>query len=150
MEIRAARPDDVEEALQYEHLSRERLAYCIANGLEYVLAVEGRVVGVMRHNLLWQDLPFLELIYLDADFRGQGLGGEAMRFWEAEMRRQGYTHAMLSTQDDETAKFFYEKIDWQWRRQRRHCLGQAALPLDRPLRWPPGQEADELMYLKQL
>lgn len=30
-----------------------------------------------------------------------------MARWEAEMAKEGHSHVMLSTQEDETAKFFY-------------------------------------------
>ena len=49
------------------------------------------------------------------------------------MKRMGYPYVMLSTQEDETAKFFYEKMGYR-------RIGAFL---------PPEQEADEIMYLKE-
>jgi ribosomal protein S18 acetylase RimI-like enzyme len=88
-----------------------------------------KIVGVLRYNLFWQSIPFLDLLYIDEAYRGCGWGSRMMAFWEENMKAMGYSYVMLSTQEDEPAKFFYEKIG-------------AFLP--------PEQEADELMYLKEL
>lgn len=36
-----------------------------------------------------------------------------MARWEAEMAKEGYSYVTLSTQEDETAKFFYEILGYQ-------------------------------------
>ena len=61
-------------------------------------------------------------------------GRKMMAHWESEMAAQGYKHVMLSTQADETAQFFYEKLGYR-------KIGAFL---------PPDQEADELMYLKEV
>jgi len=50
------------------------------------------------------------------------------------MSVQGYKNVLLSTQADETARFFYEKLGYRQ-------IGSFL---------PPGQEAEELMYAKEL
>ena len=57
-----------------------------------------------------------------------------MEAWEKTMKRMGYPHVMLSTQEDETAKYFYEKLGYR-------RFGAFL---------PPEQDADEIMYLKEL
>ena len=56
-----------------------------------------------------------------------------MKIWEDFMKQMGYSYVMLSTQADETAKFFYEKIGYQ-------RIGAFL---------PPEQDADEIMYCKR-
>ena len=135
MLIRTAVPADLDGIRNYDrHIPRSRLEDCIRRGFVYVLEEEGRVVGVLRWNLFWQSLPFLDLIYLDDALRGQGWGTELMDHWEFSMRDMGFEHALLSTQEDETSKFFYEKLGYR--------LCGAFLP--------PDQDAKELMYRKEL
>ncbi len=93
-----------------------------------------KIVGVLRYNLFWQTIPFLDLLCIDEAYRGQGWGSKMMAAWEKAMHRLGHPHVMLSTQEDETAKFFYEKIGYR-------RIGAFL---------PPEQEADEIMYLKEL
>ena len=50
------------------------------------------------------------------------------------MRRMNYKYVMLSTLEDETAKYFYEKLGYR-------RIGAFL---------PPEQDVDEIMYLKML
>ena len=135
MDIRTAFPADLEGVRQYDrHIPEIRLADCIRRGLVDVLVENGRIVGVLRWSLFWQSLPFLDLLYLDETLRGQGWGTNMMAHWEKNMSAQGYQDVMLSTQSDETSKFFYEKLGY------RRCGSFL----------PPDQDAEEWMYRKEL
>jgi len=134
MEIRIAKTGDIKNILKFEHIPADRLNFCIKNGFEYVIIVNDRIRGVMRYNLFWQAIPFLDLIYLESDIRNKGIGTVCMQFWEAEMKRKGYAYVMISTQEDETAKYFYEKIGYT-------RIGSFL---------PPGQNANGLMYIKRI
>lgn len=57
-----------------------------------------------------------------------------MAHWENSMKAIGYSYLMLSTQEDETAYIFYKKLGYR-------RIGAFL---------PPEQEADEIMYLKEL
>ena len=135
MEIRLAVPGDFRAIRQYDrHIPSPRLADCIGSGQVYVLKDAGKIIGVLRYSLFWQTIPFLDLLYLDSRCRGQGHGRDMLAHWEAVMAKAGYAYVMLSTQEDETAKYFYEKLGYR--------LIGAFLP--------PEQEARELLYGKQL
>jgi ribosomal protein S18 acetylase RimI-like enzyme len=75
----------------------------------------------------------VDLLYIDEGIRGQGWGSKMMAFWESEMKIMS-DYVMLSTQEDETAKFFYEKIGYR-------AVGAFL---------PPEQDAKEIMYVKEL
>lgn len=119
------------------HISSERLGECIWNRQVYVLkddSNENTVVGVLRYSLFWQTIPFLDLIYIDESYRGKSCGTAMMNHWESEMRQRGYKYVMTSTQSDENAYLFYEKLGYR-------KVGSFL---------PPEQAADEWMYLKAL
>ena len=135
MRIELARRGDIPALLSCDrHLPVSRLTVCVDQGMVYALRLGGRVVGVLRYSLFWQTIPFLDLIFLEEACRGQGFGRQAMAFWEKAMLDNGFRYAMVSTQADETARFFYEKLGY-------HRIGAFL---------PPEQEADELLYLKEL
>ena len=135
MMIRTAVPADLDGVRRLDrHIPLSRLEDCIRRGFVYVLLEGDRVVGVLRWSLFWQSIPFLDLIYLDDALRGRGWGTELMAHWEFCMGSEGYAHVLLSTQEDETSKFFYEKLGYK--------LCGAFLP--------PDQEARELIYRKEL
>ena len=135
MEIRLAVAADKAKILQYDrHIHHNKVEECIHNGLVDVLCDGEEVVGVLRYNLFWQSIPFLDLIFIDEAYRGQGWGSKMMVKWEESMKAMEYPYVMLSTQEDETAKYFYEKLGY-------HRIGAFL---------PPEQDADEIMYLKML
>ncbi|MBQ3193590.1 MAG: GNAT family N-acetyltransferase [Oscillospiraceae bacterium] len=111
-----------------------KLASVFFNGKVDVLCDGDKIVGVLRWNLFWQSIPFLDLLFIDEAYRGQGWGRKMMEDWEDTMKAMGYPYVMLSTQEDETAKYFYEKLGYR-------RIGAFL---------PPEQEADEIMYLKEL
>lgn len=116
------------------HIPSHRMAFCLANNQYYVLRFGNNIVGILRYSLFWQSVPFLDLLYIDEGWRGKGYGREMMARWEQDMAKLGYRHVLLSTQEDETAKYFYEKLGYR-------CTGSFL---------PPEQEAQELMYCKEL
>ena len=135
MEIRLAVAEDKTKILQYDrHIHHNKVGECIHNGLVDVLCDGDKIVGVLRYNMFWQSIPFLDLIFIDEAYRGQGWGRQMMARWEDSMKAMGYSPVMLSTQADDTAKYFYEKLGY-------HRIGAFL---------PPEQEADEIMYLKEL
>ncbi|MDD6063890.1 MAG: GNAT family N-acetyltransferase [Clostridiales bacterium] len=135
MEIILAAPKQFQAVRRYDsHIPSIRLRDCIHNNQVYALQDGGNVIGVLRYSLFWQTIPFLDLLYIDEDYRGKGYGRQMMDHWEAQMADLGYPYVMLSTQADETAKYFYEKLGYR-------RIGAFL---------PPEQEADELLYLKEL
>lgn len=135
MEIRTAEAKDKEKILRYDcHIHPDRVGVCIDCGSVYVLCDEQQIAGVLRYNLFWQSIPFLDLLFLDEAYRGQGWGSKMMAAWEAAMKCLDYPYVMLSTQEDETAKYFYEKLGYR-------RIGAFL---------PPEQDADEIIYLKEL
>lgn len=135
MEIVLAQDRDLSAVQEYDrHIPSDRLCICIRARQVYVLRDSDKVVGVLRYSLFWQTVPFLDLIYLDKTYRGKGYGRLMISRWEQDMKNVGFSYCMLSTQADESGKFFYEKLGYR-------RIGSFL---------PPEQEAEELMYLKAL
>ena len=135
MEIRLANSKDKQKIIKYDnHIHHNKVGECIWNQLVDVLCDEKKIVGVFRYSLFWKSIPFLDLLHIDENYRGKGFGRQMMEYWESVMRRMNYKYVMLSTQEDETAKYFYEKLGYR-------RIGAFL---------PPEQEADEIMYLKTL
>ena len=115
------------------HIAPEEIKAALARGRYLLLELDGRIVGWLRWNLFWDNTPFLNMLYLLEDFRGQGHGRALMEVWEDEMRRAGYEAVLTSTLSDETAQQFYRKLGY---------VDAGALLLPR--------EALEILFRKQL
>jgi GNAT superfamily N-acetyltransferase len=113
MEIRYAGPSDIEMISEYdEHLSKEELQHAIALKRIILLFIDGRFEGWLRFNLFWDNIPFMNLLFILEEQRGKGYGRELVGFWEREMKAQGYRFVMTSTQSDEEAQFFYRRLGY--------------------------------------
>ncbi|MBQ7821932.1 MAG: GNAT family N-acetyltransferase [Clostridia bacterium] len=128
------------------HIPSSLLGECIWNGQIYVLkddsiknggqnhCLKDPVVGVLRYSLFWQSIPFIDLLYIDGVYRKRGFGTAMMHEWENAMAIRGYEYVMTSTQADEDAWKFYEKLGYR-------KVGGF---------FPPEQEAEEWIYQKRL
>lgn len=94
-------------------LSESEFELKIRDRRGYVISNENQPIGIMRYNLIWDNIPFLTLIYFGETYRGKGFGKQAMLYWENEMRKLGYNMVMTSTQVDEQAQHFYRKLGYK-------------------------------------
>ena len=94
------------------HVDQAAFRRWVRQGAGYLLLQAGKPVGVLQDCVLWDHAPFLNLLFLQAPYRGQGLGAQAMAAWEAALRRQGFAMALVSTQADEGAQHFFRKLGY--------------------------------------
>ena len=78
----------------------------------YVIWEENQRVGIMAHCILWDNLPFLNLIFVKEEYRNKGFAKKAIIYWENEMKNQGYKMTLISTQVDEKAQHLYRKLGY--------------------------------------
>ena len=110
MEIRYANLDDFEVLLKYEkHISKEELNNAIKLKRVIMMFNDNNFVGWLRFNLFWDNIPFMNMLYLLENERGKGYGRQLVEFWEKEMAKKGYRFVLTSTQSNEEAQFFYRK-----------------------------------------
>lgn len=115
------------------HIARSVLEESIREGRVLIAEAGGEPVGWLRWNLFWDNTPFMNLLYLLEDHRGQSLGKALVARWEADAAALGYRRVMTSTQADETAQHFYRKLGYR-------DAGALLLP----------DEPTELLFLKEL
>lgn len=95
------------------HLPLKEFKHKVRDKMGYVILDKDQPVGIMRYNLFWDNTPFLNLIYFDEVNRNKGYGTKAIKFWEEEMKKQGFHMLMTSTQVDEMAQHFYRKMGYK-------------------------------------
>ncbi len=93
-------------------LSESEYELKIRDKRDYVIFDDEKPIGIMRYNLMYDTIPFLTLIILRDTLRKRGFGRQAMMYWENEMRKQGYSMVMTSTQVNEEAQHFYRKLGY--------------------------------------
>ena len=92
-----------------DHRSFDHRVYT-ENG--YIIMEGGRSVGFIAQNVLWGNIPFMELISVCEEERGRGYGTRAILEWEDILRGRGFKMALLSTQVDEGAQHLYRRLGY--------------------------------------
>ena len=116
-----------------KHISREELENSVFLKRILVLFVDEIFVGWLRYNLFWDNIPFMNMLYVMESARGKGFGKELVAFWENEMRMKGHDRVLTSTLSNEQAQFLYRKLGYT-------DIGSLLLP-DEPL---------EIIFLKEI
>jgi ribosomal protein S18 acetylase RimI-like enzyme len=93
--------------------SDEQLQAQIDQGRLRIIESEEGDVGFIKFCVLWEILPFIEVIIIRQDRRRCGLGTRAVRDWEREMAERCFRHTIVSTQANETAQIFWRRIGYQ-------------------------------------
>lgn len=114
MEIRYAEAGDLEMIAEYDtHIAKAEMENAIARKRIILLFIDGKYEGWLRFNLFWDNIPFMNLLFIiSEDQRGTGYGRKLVAFWEHEMAEQGYKFVMTSTQSDEETQFFCRKLGY--------------------------------------
>ena len=111
MEIRFVQMKDNPEWFKLDrHLQENVFEEKVSNKQGYVILEQGKVIGILRFNLFWDNTPFCTLLYIDEAYRGKGYGKLLMEHWEKDMKEKKYGMLMTSTQVDEDAQHFYRKL----------------------------------------
>lgn len=79
----------------------------------YILLLDDKPIGLLRYNLFWDNTPFCTMLLVDEKYQRKGYGEHLMKYWENDMKMQGYGMLLTSTQADETAQHFYRKLGYK-------------------------------------
>lgn len=112
MEIRIANNNDIKWLSENDrHITSECLKMKIANK-EIFVAEEKDIIGWIRFSLFWDNIPFMNFLYVITEYQRMGVGQKLVDYWEKEMRKIGYNKFMTSTLSNENAQEFYRKIGY--------------------------------------
>lgn len=110
IKIRLAEESDFEILSRNDkHISAEILKKKISDENILIAETDGEFAGWLRYNLFWDEIPFMNMLFVSEKFRGIGIGGRLVREWEKLMSQQGYKLLLTSTQANEYAQHFYRK-----------------------------------------
>ncbi|MGM0882903.1 MAG: GNAT family N-acetyltransferase [Bacillota bacterium] len=70
-------------------------------------------IGWMRYGYFWDNTPFMNMIWVDEEYRGNGVGKQVVLFWENHMKQKGCKMVMTSTLANEAAQHFYRNLGYK-------------------------------------
>jgi GNAT superfamily N-acetyltransferase len=108
--IRYAEKNDLPILQKHDrHISEMELKNSIEAGRVLILTHTEHLIGWLRYNLFWDNIPFMNMLYVLEGYRGNGYGRQLVDFWEKEMLKKRYKQVLTSTLSNERAQFFYRK-----------------------------------------
>lgn len=114
MRIRIGNVEDIEIiGVMDKHISKDELENIINLKRVYILEEEDKFIGWLRYNLFWDNTPFMNMLYILEEYRGQGFGKLAVEVWEEEIKSLGYKTVLTSTASNEYAQHFYNKLGYK-------------------------------------
>ena len=78
-----------------------------------IIEGKGKPVGFLKYHVIWESLPFIELIVILESERGLGYGTRAVREWERQMAERGFDLVVMSTRASATAQHFWRKLGYR-------------------------------------
>jgi ribosomal protein S18 acetylase RimI-like enzyme len=131
--IRLGTSEDTAWLIEHDHhvtplMLQEKLA------AQQILIAEsqGLRVGWLRWGYFWDSIPFMNLLFVLAEYRGAAIGTQLVNVWEERMCKAGCTLLMTSTLSNEQAQHFYRRLGYEDR-------GALLMP----------QEPLEIIFIKQ-
>ena len=115
------------------HVGRDIIGEKIVRREIIVALRDDRRVGFLRYGYFWDEIPFMNLLWVQKESRSKGCGMQLIAFWEEEMRKSGHDSVMTSALSNERAQHLYRRLGY------RDC-GALFMP-DEPL---------EIVFLKRL
>jgi GNAT superfamily N-acetyltransferase len=94
------------------HVSDQELAQVVSIGRVMVAEVDGLTVGCLRWGLFWDSIPFMNLLFVVPEQRGQRVGTTLIEEWERSQRSAGHTWVLTSTVSAETAQHLYRRLGY--------------------------------------
>ena len=78
-----------------------------------VIRDNDRPLGWLRYGYLWDEIPFMYMLYIEEENRRQGLGRGLVEFWENEMTERHHDMVMTSSLSNEQAQHFYRTLGYR-------------------------------------
>ena len=81
--IRYANKNDITTLKKYDkHICEIELKNSINAKRILILLHNDTFIGWLRFNLFWDNIPFMNMLYMLEDYRGKGYGKQLVGFWE--------------------------------------------------------------------
>lgn len=113
MEIKIVTNNDKEFVMSIDkHINDTGYNNLVYTKSGYVIWEKNQRTGIIVHCILWDNIPFMNFLFIKEEYRNKGFAKQAIIIWENEMKNQGYKMTLISTQVDEGAQHLYRKLGY--------------------------------------
>lgn len=100
-------------SLRDKHIHKSLIRTKINQNEILIIRDADHEIGWMRYGFFWDNTPFMNMIWIDEEYRGVGIGKKVVQHWEQLMSQAGFEMVMTSTQSNEEAQHFYRKLGYR-------------------------------------
>ena len=112
--IEYANDGDLDSLIEHHHrVSPDLLGRKISVKEVVVARCEGQTVGWLTYTLLYDMVPFVNLLVVAEAYRGKGIGTQLVQFWEREVEGAGADAVMTSSMANEQGQHFWRKMGYK-------------------------------------
>ncbi len=113
MEIKIVTNNDKEFVMSIDkHINDTGYNNLVYTKSGYIIWEKNQRTGIIVHCILWDNIPFMNFLFIKEEYRNKGFAKQAIIIWENEMKNQGYKMTLISTQVDEGAQHLYRKLGY--------------------------------------
>jgi GNAT superfamily N-acetyltransferase len=94
------------------HVDRHELHRVIEAGRVIVAWEDSSILGWLRWGLFWDQIPFMNMLFVLEQHRGKGIGTRLIQRWEKQQRAAGHRSVMTSTLASEEAQNLYRRLGY--------------------------------------
>lgn len=94
------------------HISADAQAELVSQKRVMTAEVDGVAVGCLRWGLFWDEVPFMNFLWVVAEHRGAGVGTALVEAWERVQAAAGHRMVLTSTVSAESAQHFYRRLGY--------------------------------------
>ncbi len=95
------------------HMKSDMIPIKIQNKEVIVVKEMGKIFGWLRFGYFWDNIPFMNMLFIFEEYRMNGIGKAMVDFWEKEMYKKGFDLVLTSTLSNEHAQHFYRKLGYK-------------------------------------
>jgi GNAT superfamily N-acetyltransferase len=95
-----------------KHLPRHDQEQVVSLGQVMVADVDGAAVGLLRWGLFWDQVPFMNLLWVVPERRGHRIGTTLVEAWESSQLAAGHDLVLTSTMSSETSQHLYRRLGY--------------------------------------
>lgn len=108
--VRVGTADDLPFLIENDrHVRTDVLEQLVECGRTLVVEGPHDLRGWLRWSLFWDEIPFMNMLFVLDGHRGHGLGSALVEAWESQIAGEGYPVAMTSSLANEDAQRFHRK-----------------------------------------
>lgn len=113
IDLRLADNRDVLFLVQADlRVHRQELRTVIEAGRVTVAGEGTSIRGWLRWGLSWDEIPFMNMLFVLEQHRGKGIGTNLIQHWENQQRAAGHGSVMTSTLASEEAQHLYRRLGY--------------------------------------